>query len=310
MKRLLAVLVLSGLSAQAQTITETFGSGANQFTIDFVTIGNPGNAADTTGSPNPVGSVGYIYNLGKYEISRDLINKANNEAGLGIAMRDMSNYGGNGAYRPADGVTWYDAVRFVNLLNTSQGFSAAYKFDSGGNFQLWTAGDVGFNIQNPFRNKYAKFWLPSIDEWYKGAYGSPGGKWYKFATGTDEAPIAIPSGTDSNTAVYAQSASQGPSNVTEAGGLSPWGTMAQNGNVYEWMETAYDGVNDDVGENRDIRGGYWASDGNLASYVRGSGGLGTGGFGFRVASIPEPSSLSLLLAGGAVFAAIRRRRSV
>ena len=46
MIRLLAVLVLSGLSAQGQTITETFGSGANQFSIDFVTIGNPGNAAD------------------------------------------------------------------------------------------------------------------------------------------------------------------------------------------------------------------------------------------------------------------------
>ena len=34
---------------------DTFGSGSNAFDIDFVTIGNPGNAADTTGDPNPAG---------------------------------------------------------------------------------------------------------------------------------------------------------------------------------------------------------------------------------------------------------------
>ena len=43
-------------------------------------IGNPNNAADTTGNPNPVGSVSYMYNLGKYEVSRDMITKANTQA--------------------------------------------------------------------------------------------------------------------------------------------------------------------------------------------------------------------------------------
>lgn len=33
---------------------DTFGSDANEFTMDFVTIGNAGNAADNTG----YGSVG------------------------------------------------------------------------------------------------------------------------------------------------------------------------------------------------------------------------------------------------------------
>ncbi|NDB96396.1 MAG: DUF5011 domain-containing protein, partial [Verrucomicrobia bacterium] len=45
-------------TGQVPTITKTFGSGTNQFSIDFVTIGNPGNPADTTGNPNPAGSVG------------------------------------------------------------------------------------------------------------------------------------------------------------------------------------------------------------------------------------------------------------
>ncbi len=102
-------------------------SGANEFTIDFVPIGNPGNTADTTGSPNPAGKVDYFYRMGKYEISRDMITKASAAGGLGITLADMSSYGGNGVDRPATGVTWNEAGRFVNWLNTSQGYSAAYK---------------------------------------------------------------------------------------------------------------------------------------------------------------------------------------
>lgn len=70
---LLTLLALGHQTALAQLVTESFGSGANAFTMDFVTIGNPNNAADTTWSPNPAGSVAYTYNLGKYEVSRDMI---------------------------------------------------------------------------------------------------------------------------------------------------------------------------------------------------------------------------------------------
>jgi hypothetical protein len=35
----------------------SFGNGINQFNIDFVEIGSPGNAADTSGNPNPSGAV-------------------------------------------------------------------------------------------------------------------------------------------------------------------------------------------------------------------------------------------------------------
>jgi hypothetical protein len=108
-------------SAEAPPISETFGSGDNQFSIDFVRIGNPGNVADTTGSPNPAGSVAYNYNIGKYEISRDMISKANLEGNLGITMEDMTSYGGNGANKPATGISWFEVAKFVNWLNTSEG---------------------------------------------------------------------------------------------------------------------------------------------------------------------------------------------
>ena len=66
---LLSLLALGCQSASAQLVTESFGTGGNVFTMDFVTIGNPNNAADETGTPRPAGPVAYTYNLGKYEVS-------------------------------------------------------------------------------------------------------------------------------------------------------------------------------------------------------------------------------------------------
>jgi formylglycine-generating enzyme required for sulfatase activity len=124
---------------------------------------------------------------------------------------------------------------------------------------------------------------------------------------------AVASGTAANTAVYGQSNSTGPADVTNAGGLSVYGTMGQGGNVVEWTETAYDRINSTVGEQLELRGGSWNTpsvslDGSLIrdnnyptiEYVI---------TGFRVASVPEPSALSLLAVGLGRLALVRRRRS-
>jgi formylglycine-generating enzyme required for sulfatase activity len=81
----------------------------------------------------------------------------------------------------------------------------------------------------------------------------------------------VASGTTSGTAVYGQSFATGPAEITNAGGLSPYGTMAQNGNVWEWGESGFTAPNDSAGESRLIRGGGWASNsGSLASSLRSS----------------------------------------
>jgi len=306
---LLSLLALVYQSASAQLVTESFGSGANAFTMDFVTIGNPNNVADTTGAPNPAGSVAYIYNLGKYEVSRDQIDKANSAGSLGITMYDMSSFGGNGLLKPATGISWYEAATYVNWLNTSTGGTAAYKF-VGGTFQLWSPTDAGYNANNLFRNSLAKYVIASRDEWYKGAYGNLDGTWNRYPTGSDSLPTAVASGTDANTAVYNQIG--GPADINNAGGLSAYRTMGQGGNVWEWNETALDESNEIASETRVLSGGMWSANGNdLNSSVLYYGspsdeesGYGTG---FRIVSVPEPSSLFLLALGGVVVA-LRRRR--
>ena len=307
---IISLLALGYQTASAQLVTESFGSGDNAFTIDFVTIGNPNNAADTPGRiPKPTGSVAYIYNLGKYEVSRGQIDKANAAGSLGITLYDMSSYGGNGLLKPATGISWWEAAGYANWLNESKGYQAAYKF-VGGTFQLWSPTDAGYNASNLFRNSQAKYVIASRNEWYKGAYGNADGSWSNYPNGSDSAPTPVASGTDANTAVYNQIG--GPADINNAGGLSAYGTMAQGGNVWEWNETALDESNEITSETRVLSGGMWSANGidlNASVLYYGSpsdeeSGYGTG---FRIASVPEPSSLSLLALGGVVVA-LRRRK--
>lgn len=300
---------------------DTFGSGANTFNIDFVTIGNPGNAADTTGSPNPAGSVAYTYRIGTYEISRDMVTKANTLGNLGLTLNDLTAYGGNGVNRPANGTSWNEAARFVNWLNTSTGSAPAYKFaiqpgEPGYNtFQdilLWAPGDPGYNANNLFRNSLAHYFLPSVDEWYKAAFYDPTNAiYYDNPSGSNTAPTAVAGGTAPGTAVYNQPTPSGPADITLAGGSSPYGTMGQGGNLFEWEETEYDLVNDSSSSQRGVRSGCWFSgflqlldsyrDGAEPTYVSDS-------IGFRVASIPEPSTLLLTITAFATLLTIRRSR--
>ena len=321
---LLSLALLSVPTAHAALI-ESFGTGTNAFTMTFEPIGNTGNAPDTTGNPNQAGSVGYHYNMGKYEVSRDMVIKANAAGNLGITLSDMTSFGGNGANRPATGVSWNEAARYVNWLNTSNGYSPAYKFttqpgdlgySSNANLSLWVPMDPGYLASNQFRNSQAKYFLPSMDEWYKAAYydpnanGGAGGYW-NFPTGSDSAPTAVSGGTAAGTAVYNQPFNQGPADITNAGGLSPYLVMGLGGNVFEWEETENDLVNNSPSSARGVRGGNWnLNSNNLSASFRLSVNptFESVSFGFRVASIPEPSS-AVLLTLATVGLWQRRKRS-
>ena len=228
--------------------------------MEFVPIGNPGNAADTTGSPNPAGAVGYNYGIGKFEVSEDMIDKYN--ANFGTANSLVITKYPRGTAKPAQQVSWNEAARFVNWLNTSTGNQAAYKFTTGGvndYIALWTSGEAGYDVNNKYRNSLAKYVLPSYNEWYKAAYYDPnklgGAGYWDYATGSDSVPGAVASGTAAGTAVYG--GQSGPADVDKAGGLSPYGVMGLGGNAYEWEESSVDLANSSESSHRGIRGGGW-----------------------------------------------------
>jgi len=313
--QLLTIGVLALLTATVHA--DTFGSGLNAFTIDFVTIGNPGNPVDTGTTGNYFSSYGAVsstFQMGKYEVSEDMITKANTLGGL-LISKDT-----RGVNKAATSVSWNEAARFVNWLNTSQGFAAAYKFTlqpgDGGytgneNLVLWTVSDAGYDAGNLYRNTNARYVLPSENEWYKAAfYSGSGTTYYDYATGSDTIPTAVASGTGAGTAVY--NGQPGPADITQAGGLSPYGTMGQDGNVWEWNESAFDGINNSSSGSRAFRGGGWDGPG---FFLRSSGRLNGGpaasanNVGFRVASVPEPSSTMLILSASLLALARRRRRA-
>jgi len=308
-----ALAAVASMAAPSFAGTVTFGTGSNQFQMEFVTIGNAGNAADTTGTPNPAGAVGYEYGIGKFEVSEDMVTKYNSNFGTANSL--VITMDTRGTAKPATSVSWNEAARFVNWLNTSTGNQAAYNFTTSGvndDIALWTSGEAGYDVNNKYRNSLAKYFLPSYNEWYKAAYYDPnksgGAGYWDYATGSDTVPTAVASGTGTgangnNEAVYDGGSVIGPADVNQAGGLSPYGVMGLGGNVFEWEESSGDLLNSSIYSTRGIRGGYWFNKSDvLSSSARlrlGYTSIANNVLGFRVASlspsappgVPEPSMM-------------------
>ncbi len=310
----ISAALLSVLSAHA----DTFGTGPNAFTIDFVNIGNAGNADDAGAGggiySTPYGGVSYGYRMGTYEISQDAITKAT--AG-GLANVGTGPHTGN---EPAANMSWFQAAAFVNWLN-DQRTPGLKAYDIGGNsMTLWASVDAWqAGGENLYRHKDAYYFLPSEDEWYKAAYHQNSGvnaDYWDYATGSNSAPIqALTDGTLAGSAVYngvEAGVPADPADVNLAGGLSAYGTMGQNGNVYEWNESANDGINNYEFDDRAVRGGGWNyTVGSLRSSIRFFDAPSTSDVdvGFRVASVPEPTSTVLMISAGLLAIARRRRRA-
>ncbi len=296
---------------------DSFGNGGNAFTLEFVNIGNADNANDAGAGgglySSPYGEVPYAYRMGTFEIAQDAITKATASGVLNLGGGAWS------ATQSAASMTWFQAAAFVNYLNTSTGRPAAYQLDLGNTtLTLWSSGSSGQAWQaggeNLYRNKDAYYFLPNENEWHKAAYHQNTGvnaDYWDYATGSNTAPREVSSGIIAGTAVY-NGVAGSPAAVNNAGGLSAYGTMGQNGNVFEWTESAFDGSNNSSSKYRAIRGGSWIrNESVLRSSFRNSSSptLSYDDIGFRVASVPEPSSTVLVISAGLLALARRRRRA-
>lgn len=252
---------------------------------EFVTIGNPGNAADTTG----YGAVGYIYQISKYEVTgAEFQSAVSSDSRIGTFSGSMS--------RPVADVTWYEAAKYCNWLTTGDAYLGAYQFNGGGTL-------TGVNRATAISAYGTVYVLPTENEWYKAAYFK-GGVYSLYANGTGTAPGA---GTDEN-----YNGAIGSTRAVGTGTAEQNGTYDMNGNVWEWNESARDGTLDNMTEYRMLRGGcYLNNESFLSNPYRSqltNPGIESGAIGFRVAAIPEPASVMMIALGGLVITGYRKIR--
>ncbi len=311
MKRVLAVsLCLIFISGVA--FADIFGTGANQFEIDFVNIsGDNGDLGSwSAGTGYTFSGVDHDdYRIGMYEITNDPWNKFRNEYGTVNGnpsdAYDLSPYW-TGTDVPTNNTSWYEAAQFCNYLNTSKGYDKAYKFSgtqgtSSYSLQVWQSHDLGYDADNPYRNSNAYYFLPTEDEWVKAAYWN-GSNLQTYSTTDDSIPVA---GVQSN---YNNAAGGEPWNVG-SGSEELNGTFDMMGNVWEWIESPYDYGNYISDSFHSWRGASYnyGSDYALRSSVRANSDPANehNTIGFRVASVPEPVSILLFGLGGFL---IRRKK--
>lgn len=299
--------------------------------IGYVTVGNADNMADpATGSL--YGAVAYEYQIAKNETSisqyAEFLNAVAKTDTYSLYSTNMttsyingiSQSGTSGSFtysvaagsgnKPITYVSWFDAARFVNWLHNGQptGAQNAATTEDGA---YTLAGAMSGIIE---KNGGAKVWIPSESEWYKAAYYDPnkgglgvGGYW--LHANQSNTMTSNTMGVAGAANYYDGDFVGFPSVALTDGGAygmnseSAYGTNDQAGNVREWNDAVID-------SSRGQRGGAWGNpENNLRSSDRSnfSPSVETNVSGFRVASVPEPTSVFLtMLAGGAML--IRRKR--
>jgi formylglycine-generating enzyme required for sulfatase activity len=271
-----------------------FGSIASAEAIQWVTVGDPNNAADTTNR----GAVSDSFQIMKYEFTNQQYTNFLNSVDAGginpnsVYNVDMGNdiRGGisftsgaasgskyavksNMGDKPVNYVSWFDAARVANwyqngatsLSNTEDG---AYTLVGG-----QTTGTA------PARNNGATFYIPTEDQWYKAAYykgGSTSAGYWDYATRSDTAPTAVTADTTGIGSASTGTIGSGTGNFANYLGDANWNGLERNGNVTtvgtNGVSSAYGAfdMNGNItewndltglvaGSDRGVRGGYWGS---------------------------------------------------
>jgi formylglycine-generating enzyme required for sulfatase activity len=242
-------------------------------TNEMVTVGNAGNAADTTGLPNPCGVVADKYRIGAYEVTAGQYTEFLNSVAatdthalysifmfVDAAGCKIQRSGSSGNYtysvpsdyadRPVNNVSWGDAARFVNWLHNGQPTGAQDASTTEDGSYTLNGAITDAELAAVTRNAGATWWIPTENEWYKAAYhkndGVTGNYW-DYPTGTDSDPgrdlteITNP-GNNANYHAASPYPIDGAYYATEKGEFelsdSPYGTFDQGGNVWEWTEAS------------------------------------------------------------------------
>ncbi len=295
----------------------SLATGAFGTPIDYRTIGNPGNSANT----NSWGAVSSVFKMAATETTNTqyvaflnsvdpngtnpnsiYVSSMSTSANGGVVFSAGSGAGAKYAVKsgtsptgasynamPVTFVSWFSAARFANWLNN--GATPASSTEIG----AYTLNNVTSGSIVP-RNPGATVYLPSRDEWYKAGFFN-GSSYTLWATNSGTTPTATISNlTLANAANWGGSpTSTGP---VAAGAYvnttSAYGLYDMIGSVTEMTDTANAG-----GQYQQFSGNWTISSGNIADWnssaaARFANSTNTGGaLGFRVAAVPEPGTFAL-----------------
>jgi formylglycine-generating enzyme required for sulfatase activity len=337
-----AIALLAASLASAQV----FNMPGGQTSLQFVSVGDPGNVADpATG----LGAVGYTYRMGRCDVTlaqyAAFLNAVAQTDTYGLYSPGMATdyptvgiaqSGSPGSYNysvigaaaggnnmPVFDITWGDAARFCNWLQNGQPTNNPEGIGTTetGAYTL-NGSNTPSALLGVTRNAAADYFIPSENEWYKAAYYVGGGTnagYWQYPTKSNSAPGNVLSTTGSNNANYG---SADPTNCLTpvgyfAGSPGPYGTFDQGGELYQWTDTpisayGYPGFAM-MGSAWDMDGGYLQSDNTVWPWTPDPAAQYYFS-GFRVAEAPEPSTLCLLATAsvllGGTFLGRRMTRKV
>jgi formylglycine-generating enzyme len=226
------------------------------------------------------------------------------------------------ANRPVNYVRPYDALRFINWLQNGQGDGDTET----GTFRMLLGGPnsgTSTIVDTATRAQWAAgttlHWvLPSIDEWFKAAYhkndGVTGNYWL-YPTRSNSPPgrdMSEQTNPGNNANYYGDSGpyplDSGTYYTTKVGEFelsqSPYGTFDQAGNVLEWHEWSTKGLQ--MGCSFDWPVSFMTASSNV--WLASEGAQKCVGFRVGLIGVPEPSSISLIVAAAVSLIAYARRR--
>jgi formylglycine-generating enzyme required for sulfatase activity len=177
----------------------------------FVPVSDINNFATSDG----IGSVDYFYSIGTYPITNieysDFLNAVasidryslyninmGTDPNGGIRRTNVSANGthvysviGNMGNKPVNWVNWYSVVRFCNWLHNDR--PSGYQDNN-------TTEDGAYSIRGSIdgmisKNTHAKYWIPTLNEWFKAAYYKGGGinsGYWNYATQYNADIVCVP----------------------------------------------------------------------------------------------------------------------
>ncbi len=333
-----AVCLLATSMASANVLS----MGPGLTSLETVPVGNINNAADSTG----YGSVGYTYNIGKYEVTAgqytEFLNAVAGVDTYGLYNTSMwsdsygckiERYAGSGttqspyqyrvaadyANRPVNYVSFWDSCRFTNWLQNGQ--PSGLQDNSTTEDGAYTLTAQGMTNNTVTRNGNWQWAVASEDEWYKAAYYDPnkagGAGYWLYPTRSNTAPgqdMADPSGNNANyyTSPYARPIDNGHYTTVVGefqNSASAYGTFDQGGNVWEWNDSiSYSSFRGLRGGSFDCNVFGYDVDHLQSSYRDGDFPSYVDDYiGFRVSQVPEPATIMILSL--ASVGILRRKRA-